>query len=166
MMHKRKTSFVIAVLTLTLLGISTKLKVRADSPAVTVGNAMVKIHPTDVPPSATSAEIHAAQNEFEAFQVVVTGPVTGVYVTPPVLVGPNGATIPGSEVRLYREAYQNITTPSNTEGGTGLWPDALVPDVDEVANEKRNAFPFDVPSGQNRVVWVEVHVPQGQPFGA
>ena len=91
--------------------------------------------------------------------------MTGVYVTPPVLSGPNGATIPGGDGRLYREGYQNITTPSNTEGGTGLWPDPLIPDVDETMNEKRNAFPFDVPSGENRVVWVDVHVPQSQQIG-
>jgi hypothetical protein len=163
--YNQKTFFAAAVVTFILCGICTQLKVGAASPAVTVGNAMLKIHPTDVPPSATTAEIHAAQNEFEAFQIVVAGPVTGVYMSPPVLVGPNGSTIPGSEVRLYREAYQNITTPSNTEGGTGLWPDALIPDVDETANEKRNAFPFEVPSGENRVVWVEVHVPQGQQIG-
>jgi hypothetical protein len=139
--------------------------VRASSLNVTVGNAMLKIHPTDAPPTATSAEIHAAQNEFEAFQLVISGPAPGVSVTPPTLTGPNGAIIPASEVRLYREGYQNIITPSNIEGGTGLWPDALIPDVDEVANEKRNAFPFDVPAGENRVVWVEVHVPAGQPIG-
>jgi Glycoside hydrolase 123 N-terminal domain/Glycoside hydrolase 123, catalytic domain len=133
--------------------------------SVAVANAMAKIHPTDTVIAATSAEIHAAQNEFEAFQLVVVGPVTGVSVTAPSLSGPNGATIPASEVRLYREGYQNITTASNTEGGTGMWPDALIPDVDETANEKRNAFPFDVPSGENRVVWVEVHVPQGQTPG-
>src|SRR5262249_24393519 len=137
--------------------------VGAASLSVTVGNAMLKIHPADAPPTAISAEIHAAQNEFEAFQVVVSGPATGVTATPPTLVGPNGPTIPAGEVALYREGYQNITTPSNTEGGTGLWPDPLIPDVDEVANEKRNAFPFDVPSGEHRVIWVEVHVPQGQP---
>ena len=133
--------------------------------SVSVTNAMVKVHPSDGPTASTTAEIHAAQNEFEAFQVIVTGPVTGVSATAPTLVGPGGATIPASEVRLYREAYLNITTPSNTEGGTGMWPDALVPDVDEVVNEKRNAFPFDVPAGENRVIWVEVHVPQGQTPG-
>jgi hypothetical protein len=159
-------NLVAILLMLISAGVLTTRRVGASSLTVAVGNAMLKIRPTDTPPTATSAEIHAAQNEFEAFQLVVIGPAAGVTVTPPALDGPNGATIPGSEVRLYREGYQNITTPSNTEGGTGLWPDALIPDVDEVANEKRNAFPFDVPSGENRVVWVEVHVPQGQPFGA
>ena len=34
-----------------------------------------------------------------------------------------------------------------------------------MANEKRNAFPFDVPAGENRVVWVDVHVPQTRAGG-
>jgi hypothetical protein len=132
---------------------------------VTVTNAMAKVHPTDGATTTTTAEIHAAQNEFEAFQLIVTGSATGVSATVGTLTGPGGATIPSSEVRLYREAYLNITTASNTEGGTGMWPDALIPDLDDVNNEKRNAFPFDVPPGQNRVIWVEVHVPQTQAPG-
>lgn len=141
------------------------LTVMSFGQSVTVTNSMVKVHPGDGPGPSTSAEIHAAQNEFEAFQVIVSGPATGVSATAPTLTGPGGATIPASEVRLYREAYLNITTASNTEGSTGMWPDALVPDVDETNNEKRNAFPFDVPAGENRVIWVEVHVPKGQTGG-
>jgi hypothetical protein len=133
--------------------------------SVTVADAMSKIHPSDGASSITTAEIHAAQNEFESFQLIVRGPASGVSATMGTLTGPGGATIPSSEIRLFREAYLNITTASNTEGGTGMWPDALVPDVDDMFNEKRNAFPFDVPSGQNRVIWVEVHVPQGQTPG-
>src|SRR5215813_13767324 len=163
----KNSAFNVTVTLVILLsaGVCTTRYVRASSLSVTVGNAMLKIRPTDAPPTETSAEIHAAQNEFEAFQIFVSGPALGVSVTPPTLTGPSGTIIPASEVRLYREGYQNITTPSNIEGGTGLWPDALIPDVDEVANEKRNAFPFDVPAGENRVVWVEVHVPSGQPIG-
>jgi len=133
--------------------------------SVTVADAMSKIHPSDGATTTTTAEIHAAQNEFESFKLIVNGPATGVSATMGTLTGPGGATIPSGEIRLFREAYLNITTASNTEGGTGMWPDALVPDVDDVFNEKRNAFPFDVPSGENRVIWVEVHVPQGQTPG-
>src|SRR5207302_7812914 len=46
------------------------------------------------------------------------------------------------------------------------WPDALVPDVDPIAGEKRNAFPFDVPAGESRAVLVDIHVPTGIPAGA
>jgi hypothetical protein len=110
--------------------------------SVTVADAMSKIHPSDGATTTTAAEIHAAQNEFESFQLIVRGPATGVSATMGTLTGPGGATIPSGEIRLFREAYLNITTASNTEGGTGMWPDALVPDVDDVFNEKRNAFPL------------------------
>ena len=108
--------------------------------SVTVADAMSKIHPSDGATTTTTAEIHAAQNEFESFQLIVRGPASGVSATMGTLTGPGGATIPSSEIRLFREAYLNITTASNTEGGTGMWPDALVPDVDDMFNEKRNAF--------------------------
>src|SRR5207253_2190043 len=149
LIQNRVTFFLAGLLSVLLLAAFSTLHAGAASQSVTVANAMFKIHPTDTPPSATTAEIHAAKNEFEAFQLVITGPVSGVSVTASALTGPGGATIPAGEVRLYRESYMNITTRSNTEGGTGLWPDALIPDVDETANEKRNAFPFDVPSGEN-----------------
>jgi hypothetical protein len=45
---------------------------------VTVTNAMAKVHPTDGATTTTTAEIHAAQNEFEAFQLIVTGPATPI----------------------------------------------------------------------------------------
>src|SRR2546425_982777 len=64
---------------------------------------------------------------------------------------------------FHRKDHSNA--PSNSEGGAGMWPDALAPDIDDVNNEKRNAFPFDVPAGENRVIWVEVHVPQNQTPG-
>jgi MYXO-CTERM domain-containing protein len=34
-----------------------------------------------------------------------------------------------------------------------------VPDVDETAGERRNAFPFTIPAGETRAIWAEVHVP-------
>ena len=40
-----------------------------------------------------------------------------------------------------------------------LVPDALVPRVDPYYGDTRNAFPFDVPAGENRAVWADVHVP-------
>jgi len=55
---------------------------------------------------------------------------------------------------------------SALDGGTGRWPDALVPDVDEVAGERRNAFPFQVAAGETRAIWVEVRVPPSAAPGA
>jgi hypothetical protein len=42
-----------------------------------------------------------------------------------------------------------------------LFPDALIPERDAFYGEDRSAFPVDVPAGENRVAWVDVHVPAG-----
>lgn len=129
-----------------------------------VATSNIKVRPDmPAPDLSSSAQLMAARNEFEAFQVVfiasggaaadlsmrLTGPLTG----------PQGATIATTNVNLYREAYYYVRVASNTEGASGRWPDALIPDVDEIVGEKRNAFPFEVPDGENRVIWVDVFAP-------
>ena len=47
-----------------------------------------------------------------------------------------------------------------------LFPDALIPERDSLYGEDRNAFPVDVPAGENRVAWVDVFVPAVTPAGA
>jgi hypothetical protein len=121
-------------------------KIRADAPART----------------QPSAAIAAARNEFEAFQVIVTGPARGVSAQISAFEGPGII----SNARLYREDFVHVVSPSAADGATGLIPDALVPDVDVVVGEKRNAFPFDVPAGQSRGIWVELHVPPGASPGS
>jgi hypothetical protein len=139
----------------------------ASAAQVWVAPASQKVRPsTPVPqPAPTSAAIAAAKNEFEAFHVVVTGPATGVSMSFSGLSDGNGNTISGRDVVLYREALINILQQSGGDGATGWWPDALVPDVDPIVGEKRNAFPFDVPAGENRTVYVDVHVPANTPAG-
>ena len=150
----------------------------AATPAVTVAVSSLKIRPSDSPAMQPAAEIRAAKNEFEAFQVVILGGSSGltqVQVLKPqlTLVG-SSVALPASEVRLYREQVTRYTRASSIDGAAGLWPDALVPDVEDgiavsvgsgsgyelaSSNEKRNAFPTQVTANQNVVVWVEVHVP-------
>lgn len=123
-------------------------------------SSTVKVQPTDPPKAAKTARIAAAKNEFEAFQVVVRADgaaVTQVTARASALNGPG--SIPASAVRLYREEYLQVTTPSGSIGKAGRWPDGLVPAVDDVDGQARNAFPFDVPAGESRAVWVEVLVP-------
>jgi hypothetical protein len=124
--------------------------------------ATQKVRPTDPPATAASIAIAAAKNEFEAFQVVVHGGTTGARNVR--MIGSLPA-LPAANLRLYREALLNLGMPSNPAGAAGPWPDPLIPDVDEIYGETRNAFPFDVPAGQNRAVWVEVLVPPGQRAG-
>lgn len=117
-------------------------------------------------PGSSTARIGAAANEMESFQVVIHGGdsgLQGVQATVSDLRGPS--TIPASQILLYRAAYIDVRSPSDGNGIRGLVPDALIPDVDPYAHEKRNAFPFDVPAGENRLVWVDVHVPLGAKDG-
>ncbi len=122
----------------------------------------MQVFPSSVPPGEPDAKLEAARGEFEPFQIAVraVGPnaLGGVSAAAAPLVGPNGATLPAP--RLYRVDYLDVATPSSGEGRAGRWPDALVPDVDAFVNEKRRAFPFDVPAGESRAVWVEVYVPE------
>ncbi|MCB9788618.1 MAG: DUF4091 domain-containing protein [Deltaproteobacteria bacterium] len=157
----RRLALALGVALLTVAGATP-----ASAGSVGVTHAMTKVRPSTAVPAAKSASLDAAQNEFEPFQIVIGGQATKVSASVSDLVGPGGATIPASEILLYRQGLYQITVPSNSEGATGPWPDPLIPDVDGYAGEKRNAFPFDVPSGESRAIWVEVFVPRGTPAGA
>jgi glycosyl hydrolase family 123 len=140
-----------------LLASLTLAPLAASAAEVWVAGATEKIRPDAQPRASTEASLTAARNEFEAFQVVVRGPATRVAVEAAPLVSPAGAI---EDVKLFREELIDVRQPSAVDGGTGRWPDALVPAVDDVVGEARNAFPFDVPAGESRAVWVEYRVPQ------
>ncbi|HYG69982.1 MAG TPA: hypothetical protein VD838_20070 [Anaeromyxobacteraceae bacterium] len=132
--------------------------------AVVVGSAAT-VRPAGAVAGAAGAVLVAARNEFESFQVVVVAagdePVRELTVSfGEPLVGPGGATIPAGNVTIYRVGYYEVTTPSDPEGAPGRWPDPLVPAVDAIVGEPRDAFPVEVPAGENRVAWVDVLVPE------
>ena len=139
----------------------------ASAAQVWVAPAAQKIRPSAQPPAgaSTTAKIAAAKNEFEAFHVVVTGQAAGVSMSLEGLSDGQGHTISGRDVVLYREALINVLSQTGGDGAAGFWPDALIPDVDPIMGEKRNAFPFDVPANQSRAVLVDIHAPQGTPAG-
>ena len=130
---------------------------------VWVAPATEKIQPLEAERDTKSASISAARNEFEAFQVVITGAATGVRAEATRLVGPEGFEI--RDIRLYRAALIDIRELSALDGTLGPTPDALIPDQDEIVGERRNAFPFDVPAGESRAIWVDVFVPPSAPAG-
>jgi hypothetical protein len=138
------------------------------SPTVTVVGSVVKVRPMDHVQGASSANVFAARNEFADFQVVVSSggsAVAGVSMALTTQLSGPGGTIPTSDVTIYREAYYDVQVPSDMEGATGRWPDALIPTVDPFFHEARTAFPVDVPAGENRVAWVDIQVPQEQAPG-
>ena len=140
----------------------------ADAAASIVARAvgpMVQLFPTSVPPGKPQAQLEAARGEWEPFQIVVHasgGALRGVRAAATALRGPGELPAP----RLYRVDYLEVKTPSSIEGHSGPWPDALVPDVDAYAGELRRAFPFDVPAGETRAIWVELFVPEAATPGA
>jgi MYXO-CTERM domain-containing protein len=140
----------------------------ASAAQVWVAPAAQKIRPSmQADASApTQASLAAAQNEFEAFQIVVTGAASQVSMAFEGLSDGSGHSITGREVTLYREAIINLTHQSGGDGATGQWPDALIPDVDPIAGEKRNAFPFNVTAGQSIAVLVDIHAPATTPAGS
>ena len=138
----------------------------AAGPQVSALHTLLKVRPEDDPRTEPVARIAAAANEMEGFQVVIRGGGAGLrnvraHVTE--LVGP--ATIDASNFVLYRQEYMEIRQRSDANAMEGRIPDALIPDVDPLVGEKRNAFPFDVPAGENRLLWVDLHVPPGTPPG-
>jgi MYXO-CTERM domain-containing protein len=139
------------------------------APTVSAVRETQKIRPTDpAPPLQTSIALSCAQNEFCAFQVAASAAGTQVVIndlSASDLIGPSGEKLSGSSALVYREAFINIATPSNAMGATGLWPDALIPKVDDFFGETRNALPVTIPAGQTQAFWVELHVPDGQKPG-
>ncbi|MCP4895935.1 MAG: DUF4091 domain-containing protein [bacterium] len=125
-----------------------------------LAHSLVKIQPTSPYAGSDSIHLYAARNEYESFQVVLNGPLNGVTVSISPLTGPEGSTLPPSTFHFSRAAYMMITDVSNDEGITGPVPDGLIPERDLFFDEQRNAFPIDVLSGENQLVWVDVFVPE------
>ena len=139
-----------------LLTVLLPVLAQASEPSVRVVSPLVQVFPSSVPPGEPVAKIEAARGEFEPFQVVLHAGATPLHNVRATAAPLDGGIVP----RLYRVAYLPVKTPSSIEGKPGAWPDALVPDVDALAGEKRRAFPFDVPAHETRAIWVELFVPE------
>jgi hypothetical protein len=143
----------------------------ASAPTVSAFNSLATIRSDQpLPPGGSaSAGIRAAGNEFESFQIAVqagSAPLSGLRVDPgQKLTGPGGATIPYSNLTVYREVDYQVSQRSDAEGATGSWPDALIPERDDFYRENRNAFPVNLAAGQKISAWIDVLVPDGAPAG-
>jgi hypothetical protein len=125
--------------------------------------------------------LSAGRNEFEPFQIFIAASATAlsqVNVTISDLADGRGNVIVSlangrpKNIVIYREHYLPVTSTSSSEGKLGLWPDGLVPKVDEYFGEVRQmpeettpAFPFNVAADQKQGIWVDVYIPQGTPAG-
>ncbi|HYD41941.1 MAG TPA: glycoside hydrolase domain-containing protein [Anaeromyxobacter sp.] len=149
-----------------LLAVCAALPPSVNAATVSTAGASVKILRNQAPTASRAVAISAARNEFEAFQILVTGPATGVTASATALS--NGTTAIGP-VRLFREELirmVHLSAPDAIVAAGGWVPDALVPDVDDVVGEKRNAFVnFHVAAGETRAIWAEVRVPASAAAG-
>ena len=116
--------------------------------------------------NAGKVTLHAARNEYVAFQLMITaegGDLRGVTVDAAELRA-DSASIPSSNLELFREHYLHVTEPSTSmygeqsTTGPGWYPDPLVP-----LDAPDGGAPFDVPAGLNQGVWVDIYVPGDVP---
>jgi hypothetical protein len=127
--------------------------------AIWATSSMAKVTPADPPGSSRAIRLYSAKNEFESAQVHIraTGaPGRGVRIVVSDLVGP--ARIAASDIAVSLEGYVGIDRPSAPGGLRGRVPDVLVPERDTLTGETRSAFPFEVPAGETRSVWIDVFV--------
>ncbi len=128
-------------------------------PRVWTTDLLAKVHPNAQPDSLKSVQMSAARNEFQSFQVHTRSGASPIQLTVTVsdFHGPDGAVIrSSSNVIVYREAYLDITTLSDANGGLGMTPDPLIPTIDPYFHQARNAFPVTVPANQTQSAWIDV----------
>lgn len=114
----------------------------------TAVSPLIKVRPGEVPRGAARAQLTLARGECEGVQLVTRPPLSRVRVRVPPLEGPKRRRL---QANVFREAFIELKTPSNGSGGTGLWPDPLVP----------AEAPFDSTAERPLVFYVEVCAPSG-----
>lgn len=151
---------------------------RAD---VWVEASTAKIQPGRPSSGVSEVRLAALRNEFVAFQVVVAAgsePYSKVDAALSDLVGPSGATIPGTSAELYREYFVDLTqfnssceVMMNTDCAShpeylrtpGWYPDPLIPFRDPYGADPTRPVgaPFDVPANSLQVIFADLKVPGG-----
>jgi len=165
------SAFLFCIAVMLFLGLALCSVNAADQPITWwTTHALEKIRPLDPIPRKLghSIELWAARNEFEPFQIVLRTEgqdLPGVDIEVTDLEGPK-ASIPAKDnITIYFETYITLKVPSSIEGAAGDWPDPLIPRVDRLTGETRNAFPMRLTAGRNQTVWIDVYVPLGTPPG-
>jgi Domain of unknown function (DUF4091) len=144
---------------------------------VWVSSSLARVGQTDGPGTASSISLSSARGETVDTQVIVQGPVAGltnVNLSASALTGPGGATIPASNVTLYREYYVTVTGTASYGGGSnpplgsGTYAEPLIP-----FNDPESGLPLcgtgatlkacnaTISAGQNQPYWIDISVPRG-----
>jgi hypothetical protein len=151
----------------------------ADTPTVWTAQSLHRVGMSDPAGSDAQTSLWAARGEYESFQIVVNGGSKGlshVNVAVSDLSGPGGEVIPKTSFTLYREKYMHVTSSSpnwkgsNQPRGAGWYADALIPFTDPdtgkpLSGAAISAVPFDLKSGLNQPIWVDLQVPRNAKAG-
>ena len=144
---------------------------------VWVQSSLLRVGQTDVPGTTSSIALSGARGETVDTQVVVQAPaggLTNVNLSASALTGPSGATIPASNLTLYREYYITVTGTASYGGGSnpplgsGSYAEPLIPFNDPETNAPLcgsaavlKACNASVTAGQNQPYWIDISVPYG-----
>lgn len=173
-------SFLILFPIITLIALIKPIAANAAGPIVWLEDGMTWIYKDSPAKSNPSVTLYTAKNEYETFQIVIKAPssnsLSNVNVDISNLTGPGGAVIKSSNITLYREHYLYVTqgTKTHSSGGNrplgpGWYPDALIPFVNPNTGAdltgRFDAAPFNVNSGENQPIWVDVFTPSNTPAG-
>jgi Domain of unknown function (DUF4091) len=149
-------------------------------PLVWTAGTLHRVGMSEAPSGGTQVSLAAARNGYASFQVIVNGAAGGlnnVNLKVSDLKGASEKVIPQSSFRLYREKYVNVTASSPNWGGSnkprgpGWYADALIPFTDPetgkpLSGAPLSAVPFDLKSGVNQPIWVDLLVPPSATPGA
>src|SRR5258707_1743164 len=86
---------------------------------VWVSPSLVRVGPTEAAGTASSITVSGARGETLDTQVILQAPaggLTNVNLSASALTGPGGATIPASNITLYREQYLSVTGTASYRG--------------------------------------------------
>jgi len=131
--------------------------------AIWFESALEKVFREDIPqamgPIDPTVRIGLARNERESFQLILRPPkgtdIHNVACHVHDLVNRTAnARITPSNVEVCNVTYYPVRVPTNFEGPTGDWPDALPP-----------FEPFTAKGGQCSPVWFTVYAPENLPAG-
>lgn len=132
-----------------------RVMARSGEPAIWFESALEKVFREDVPEPKgevnPAVHISLARNERESFQVVVRPPegkdIEQVECRVHDLTSSRtDGHISADDIQVFNVAYHPVVVPTNFEGPTGEWPDALLP-----------FQPFKAAGGQCTPVWFTVH---------
>ena len=129
--------------------------------SVWLSYATHKIRPNAPARMRSAIRLFAAHGEYAALQISVRAdhPLRVLRIVPTALED-QASAIGRWHMTVYREAFIRTVHPTNVVAPVGLWPDALIPTVDNYYHERRNALPWPVPARFTQSFWIEIYVPR------